>query len=99
YAQAGGGAGMYAVEWREWGEPFIHLLAGKGTPAEETCIVPMHYGHTEVLRHEVLSIDDVKLLLGAFLRDGQRPARYMWRDVSYAFMKEGPPTNGDFTEL
>jgi hypothetical protein len=97
YAQAGGGNGEFSVEWREYGEPFIHLLAGKGTPTEEAHIVQMQDGHTEVLKHEVLGMEDVKTLLGAFLRDGRRPPGYLWRNVTYAFMRKQPTR--DITEL
>lgn len=97
YAQAGGGNGEFSVEWREYGEPFIHLVAGKGTPTEETHIVQMHYGRTEVLKHEVLGIEDVKTLLGAFLREGRRPPGYLWRNVADAFMRNLPAR--DITEL
>jgi hypothetical protein len=99
YAQAGGGSGRFAVEWREYGEPFVHLLAGKGTPVDETCIVPMHYGCTRVCLLEVLSIDDVKTLLSAFLRDGLRPEGYVWRDVAYAFMNKPASGDGMFLDL
>jgi hypothetical protein len=58
----------------------------------------MHYGCTTVLRHEVLSIDDVKVLLGAMLVSGLRPEGYQWRDVTYAFLKR-PDGPGGITEL
>ena len=97
YAQVGGGNGEYAVEWWEYGEPFVHLLAGKGAPVEETHRVQMNRGYTQVALNEVLDIEDAKTLLGAFLRDGRHPPGYTWRDVSYAFRKH--PHGGEISEL
>ena len=97
YAQAGGGDGEFSVEWRQYGEPFIHLIAGMGPESEETHIVKMHYGHTKVQKHEVLGINEVKELLGGFLLDGKRPVGYVWRDVSYAFRPQ--QSSDDIAEL
>jgi hypothetical protein len=99
YAQAGGGDGRFVVEWREFGEPFVHLVAGKGTPSDEACRVKMSGGGVEVLRHEVLTMDDVKTLLGAFLVHGRQPKGYVWRDITAALNRDCAGPSDEITEL
>ena len=88
FAQAGGGDGQYCVECREWGEQFVHWVAGKGTPALETHQVKMNAGFNEVRLNEVLTAADVKLLLGEFLTTGKRLDCYIWRDHTQYFLNK-----------
>jgi hypothetical protein len=99
YAQAGGGDGSFLVEWRVYGEPFIHLVAGKGVISEERVRVQMSLGYAEIFRHEVLSVDDVKALLGAFLLDGRCPEGYLWRNVTEDYICQLNPPTEEIYEL
>ncbi|MGE0609415.1 MAG: hypothetical protein AB7O62_20150 [Pirellulales bacterium] len=99
YAQAGGGDGVFTVEWREYGEPFVHLVAGKGTPSQDPIAIQMSGGKTDVLLHEVLNADDVKRLLGAFLLHGRQPEGYLWRNITQGFTRKAGPPAGEISEL
>jgi hypothetical protein len=94
YAQAGGGHDEYSVEWREWGEPFVHWVAGKGTPTGSIHAVQMSPGVTRVYSHEVLSADDAVKLLSAFSIGQCRPSDYTWRDMTDRFTGGASP-NGE----
>jgi hypothetical protein len=103
YAQAGGGEDEYSVEWREWGEPFVHWIAGKGTPTGAIHVVRMNPGVTRVHSHEVRSADDAVKLLSAFAFGLRRPTDYAWRDMTDRFVVSADsnreigrwPGNGD----
>lgn len=87
YMQAGGGDGRFSVECREWGEPYVHLVAGKGTPSQEIELVEMSGGYTKVFMHEVLSLKDVIELMSEYLLNFRPSSGFLWRDVTKMFIQ------------
>jgi hypothetical protein len=87
YAQAAGGDGAFAVEWREHtGDAFRHWTAGlAGQPDTGEVAIPTNGHVVRVRSNEQLGAADVVTILGAFLAGLPRPAQYAWRDVSDLF--------------
>ena len=96
YAQAAGGLGEYALEWREWldarFEKFRHFAAGKEGPSEMYVLIRSNRFQVPVKENERLAISDVKTILSLFLQGGDRPDSYKWRDISDAL--DGPSSRG-----
>ena len=96
YAQAAGGLGEYALEWREWldarFEKFRHFAAGKEGPSEMYVSIRTNGFQVTVRENERLAISDVKEILGRFLQGADRPDSYKWRDITDAL--DGPSSPG-----
>ena len=96
YAQAAGGLGEYALEWREWldarYEKFRHFAAGKEGPSEMYVSIPTNGSQVTVRENERLAISDVKEILDLFRQGADRPGSYKWRDISDAL--DGPSSQG-----
>jgi hypothetical protein len=86
YAQAAGGDGEYAVEWREWLDDkftsFRHYRAGREGRSGLHVAIPTNGFQVTAMENERLSKEDVKGILGAFLKGLGRPHAYRWRDIS-----------------
>ena len=93
YAQAAGGLGEYALEWREWldarSEKFRHFAAGKEGPSEMYVLIRTNGFQVTVRENERLAISDVKEILSLFLQGADRPDSYEWRDISDALGGRG----------
>jgi hypothetical protein len=87
YAQAAGGERAYTAEWREYSGPeFRHWVAGlPGRPAIKETTIPTNGFQVTVKENERLSAADVKAILAAFAQRQDRPAQYVWRDVTERF--------------
>lgn len=96
YMQVGGSNGLYTVEARDWGEPFCHVVAGKEPLTVDTTKIPICDGNLEVRTSEVLTIADVRKILGAYFLTGIRPEGYFWRDVTAGLL--GPPPSTSNSE-
>ena len=96
FAQAAGGSGEYALEWREWLDArfktFRHFAAGKEGPSEMNVLIRTNGFQVPVRENERLAISDVKEILSLFLQGADRPDSYKWRDISDAL--GGPSADG-----
>ena len=90
YVQTAGGNGMLGLEWREYSESdYQHWAAGlHGQPNKNEVFVPTSGGGLRVKENEVLSTEDVKKMLAAFLENRGRPTEFAWRDKTAEFRRD-----------
>jgi len=90
YVQSAGGNGTYTVECRVWlddqFQTFRHFVAGRNeAPGNDVRIPSSEINSVLVKQNECLSATEVKIILTAYLRDGTRHPRYVWRDITLNF--------------
>lgn len=87
YVQAAGSRERLTVEWRQYKskETFEHFVAGLKQEPGSVVQLKTFYGQVDVHENECLKASDAKLIFAAFIKTGQRPDAYEWRNSTANF--------------
>ena len=87
YIQIAGSRLRLTVEWRDQGSNrFVHSVLGKGAVVEDEVSIDCAVGPIRVKRHEVLTLEDAKVVFRRMLLSGAVSSGYTTRDVTQMFL-------------
>lgn len=87
YVQAAGSKDRLTIEWRQYAteESFEHFVAGRKQGPGEIVQVKTFYGVIDVNENECLTSEDGQAIFEAFIKSGERPNAYEWRNSTASF--------------
>jgi len=87
YVQAAGSKDRLTIEWRQYAteESFEHFVAGRKQEPGDIVQVKTFYGVVDVNENECLQSEDGYAIFEAFIKSGERPSTYEWRNSTANF--------------